>query len=236
MIEADYVAALRHVKRNGWTVGPQTIINGAGCPLLPEVPGMSDVFGIGGIAQAAGSVASASIQASAQKDATDKASQAANKALDLAQGRYDTTRGDLSPFRTLGGDAASSLDSPTGIGTFGDTQDAGKFGSLLYNAGQALPGINSSDAIPSMTQAQLEQTPGYQFTLQQGLQATQSSAAARGLGVSGAALKGAATYATGLADNTYKDQFGIAQQQFADTVNQQQQLFGATADGIERLL
>jgi hypothetical protein len=61
-----------------------------------------------------------------------------------------------------------------------------------------------------MDQASLEKTPGYQFTLNQGLKATQSGAAARGLGVSGAALKGASNYATGLADNTYKTQFDIA--------------------------
>ncbi len=57
---------------------------------------------------------------------------------------------------------------------------------------------------PMSEQQFLEQTPGYQFALSQGLKSVQSSAAARGLGVSGAALKGAAAYATGLADNTYQ--------------------------------
>jgi hypothetical protein len=61
-----------------------------------------------------------------------------------------------------------------------------------------------------MDQHALEQTPGYQFNLTQGLKATQSAAAARGLGVSGAALKGASTYATGLADSTYQNQFNNA--------------------------
>ena len=70
-----------------------------------------------------------------------------------------------------------------------------------------------------MTQAQLEQTPGYQFTKQQGLQAVQNSAAARGLGISGASMRGAADYATGLANRTYKDQFNLQQQRFADVVN-----------------
>lgn len=49
--------------------------------------------------------------------------------------------------------------------------------------------------------------PGYQFTLNQGLKATQNSAAARGLGSSGAALKGAASYATGLAQSNYNNYF-----------------------------
>jgi hypothetical protein len=61
-----------------------------------------------------------------------------------------------------------------------------------------------------MDQATLEQTPGYQFNLSQGLKSVQNSAAARGLGVSGAAMKGAAGYATGLADQTYQNQFNNA--------------------------
>ena len=60
---------------------------------------------------------------------------------------------------------------------------------------------------PGQVQAQLEGLPGYQFAKTQGLKSVQNSAAARGLGVSGAALKGAASYATGLADQTYGEQF-----------------------------
>lgn len=60
---------------------------------------------------------------------------------------------------------------------------------------------------PEQVQAALEALPGYQFTRNQGLQAVQNSAAARGLGVSGASMRGAADYATGLADQTYGNQF-----------------------------
>lgn len=52
----------------------------------------------------------------------------------------------------------------------------------------------------TLDQKTLETLPGYQFTKDQGLKAVQNSAAARGLGVSGAALKGAATFATKTAD------------------------------------
>ena len=69
------------------------------------------------------------------------------------------------------------------------------------------------------TMAQLKATPGYQFTLGQGLQSTQNAAAARGLGISGAALKGAANYATGLAQNTYAQDAGIYGQQQAQIGN-----------------
>jgi hypothetical protein len=62
----------------------------------------------------------------------------------------------------------------------------------------------------TMDQATLEQTPGYQFQLNQGLQAVQNSYAAKGLGSSGAALRGAADYASGLASSNYQQQFNNA--------------------------
>ncbi len=79
-----------------------------------------------------------------------------------------------------------------------------------YNAyGQgALTGLNRFlSGNPADVQRQLESTPGYQFDLSQGLKSVQNSAAARGLGVSGAALKGASRFATGLADTTFGNQF-----------------------------
>jgi len=69
------------------------------------------------------------------------------------------------------------------------------------------------------TLAQLEATPGYQFILDQGLKSTQNAVAARGLGVSGAAMKGAANYATGLAQNTYQNIFNQQQQKFQNLLN-----------------
>lgn len=72
----------------------------------------------------------------------------------------------------------------------------------------ALPALsNLATGNPAQVRSQLEQLPGYQFALYQGLKGTQSGYAARGLGSSGAALKGAAQYATGLADQTYGEQF-----------------------------
>ena len=70
-----------------------------------------------------------------------------------------------------------------------------------------------------MTQANLEATPGYQFDLSQGIKSTNNALGARGLLNSGAALKGAATYATGLADNTYQNQFNIDQTQKTNAYN-----------------
>ena len=82
-------------------------------------------------------------------------------------------------------------------------------------------GFNFND-----TQAQLEATPGYQFTLSQGLESTQNGAAARGLGVSGASQKAAAAYATGLASNTYQQQFGNALSTYQTNFNANTTLAG----------
>ena len=49
--------------------------------------------------------------------------------------------------------------------------------------------------------------PGYQFTLQQGQNAVNNSAAAKGGLLSGAAAKGIASYTTGLANQTYNSAF-----------------------------
>ncbi len=108
--------------------------------------------------------------------------QAAQTAANTSLSMYNTTRSDLAPFRQIGQGASDQLTSR----------------------------LSDLTSPITMDQATLEKTPGYQFNLTQGLKSVQNSAAARGLGTSGAALKGAATYATGLADSTYQNQFNNA--------------------------
>lgn len=171
---------------------------------------MSDTLGIGGIAQAAGNVASAAIQANAISSAADKQAATAKYAQDLIQGRYDTTRDDFSTYRDLGNVGANRL--LAGLDEF-----------AAPNSPWAMPLQQNLPTVPqAMTIDNLRSTPGYQFTLDQGLKSTQNSAAARGLGVSGAALKGAAAYATGLSDQTYNQRFQQQQALF----NNQQNVFG----------
>jgi len=134
-----------------------------------------------------------------------KSSGAAKSAAALQQQMYLMTRGDLGPFRAAG---ESVLDPLTALARSGPT---GGGPDYVTQAAGERPG--------QMTQAELEKTPGYQFTLSQGLKSVQSAAAARGLGVSGASLKGAADYATGLSDKTYLDQFNVQQQRFQDLIN-----------------
>jgi hypothetical protein len=134
----------------------------------------------------------------------DKAAkaQAAAAAAQLAESRrqYDQNRADLAPYRDIGTSAGNMLTAQ-------------------------LPDLT---APWQPTQANLEATPGYQFTRDQGLKATQNSAAARGLGLSGAAMKGAANYATGLADNTWQNVFNADQAQKGNAYNK---LLGTTSLG-----
>ena len=75
---------------------------------------------------------------------------------------------------------------------------------------QSLLGLTPSGApaAPGAQQAALAQTPGYQFALQQGLQSTQASANAMGLGLSGNTLTALDEYSTGLANQTYQQTVG----------------------------
>jgi hypothetical protein len=84
------------------------------------------------------------------------------------------------------------------------------YSTMGQTAGNELTAELQSGALgqPAPTDlSQIANMPGYQFTLQQGLLSTQNAAAARGLGVSGAALMGAANYATGAAQSNYQNYF-----------------------------
>jgi hypothetical protein len=148
---------------------------------------------------------SAVLGAGASLYGSSKASSSADKAAALNQQQYQQTRADLQPYFGPGTTAVGNALSLAQSGPTGGGPD------YVAQAAAHIPG--------QMTQAQLEQTPGYQFTLNQGLKSVQSAAAARGLGVSGASMKGAAEYATGLANKTYLDQFNVQQQRFGDYLN-----------------
>ena len=109
---------------------------------------------------------------------------AANNAITAQQGFYNQDQTQLQPFITGGQGAYSTLNNLLGIGG---------------------NGISSSGGTSADIQNTLNNLPGYQFTLNQGLKATQGGYAAQGLADSGAALKGAATYATGLAQSNYNN-------------------------------
>lgn len=113
--------------------------------------------------------------------AADTQSKAAQQAAAIQQQQYQQTREDLSPYRDIGGVAAKDL--------------TGKLSDLTTPI--------SID--PNM----LENSDYYKFAMTQGQKAVTNAAAARGLAKSGAALKGAAAFAKGLATDTYKTAFDM---------------------------
>lgn len=125
--------------------------------------------------------------------ASQNQSNAANNASNTQLQMFQQTQQNLSPFIQAGQGANAALAAGTGLNT------ANPLSSPLLQAPTA-----------NLSEAALEQTPGYQFNLYQGLKGLQNSYAAQGLGSSGAAVKGAEQYATGLADSTYQNQYNNA--------------------------
>ena len=82
------------------------------------------------------------------------------------------------------------------------------------DAGPGALGQMQTMANQPFTMSNLTQDPGYQFRLQQGQQALDRAAASKGLGLSGAALKGAMDYNQGMASQEYGAAYGRNQNQF----------------------
>lgn len=191
---------------------PATAILGAGA-----IGGISSL--IGGANSASAATQAAKIQAQAATQASQLQYQAEQQALGFQQQQYQTTQQNLAPYMAAGGAGLSDLLASTG-----------SLAGQVQGAVQPITPITSAlTGPPPNNMALLAQTPGYQFTLQQGLQATQNSYAAQGLGTSGAALKGAANYSEGLASTTYEQQYqnwlnqNLLQTQTLQAQNQQQQ-------------
>lgn len=138
----------------------------------------------------AGVVGAASTAYAANK-AADAQTQAADKATQTQLGMYNQTRSDLAPYRQMGQDA---------------------YGILQPKLKELTDGV-------SINPNDLENSDYYRFTSTQGQKAVTNAAAARGLASSGAALKGAASFAEGLATNTYKDAFNMAVTNQTNTYN-----------------
>lgn len=152
------------------------------------------VIGAGALAATA-SVAGSAISSSAAKSAASTQAAAANNAAQLQMNEFNQTQANVAPFTALGTSATGTLGYELGLPGYA-------------NPGGTAPGSAGSLTAPfTPTMASLAATPGYQFVLGQGLQATQNSYAAQGLGTSGSAQKGAANYAESLAGNTYQQQF-----------------------------
>lgn len=122
--------------------------------------------------------------------AADAQTNAANASIANQRQMYDENKNLLMPFITAG---QSQIPGLTKWNNYAD--ESSPLNALMK---LVMPGADMS--------AVLEQTPGYAFNQSQGLRAANNALAARGLGGSGgAAAKGAATFASGLAGNTWQN-------------------------------
>ena len=112
-----------------------------------------------------------------QGQATKGAQSSANNAQAAAEAQ---ARGDLDPYNTQGALA---------------TTDASN-----------LLGLNGPDAATA-AMGNFQTSPGYQFSLDQGLRAVDAGAAANGMLRSGATLKAEQTFGTGLADQEFQQYY-----------------------------
>lgn len=159
------------------------------------------------------------VGAAASSSAASKQANAAENAADMTMQQYQQTRSDLSPFMGLGTQAINPLWAAMGY-----TQDAS--GNMVKDPNAALNQKFQFNA------ESLANTPGYQFAMQQGLKGVQNQMANRGLGLSGAQLKGAEGFATGLANQTYGDQYNRA----LSTFNTNYQVAANNVNNLQNLV
>jgi hypothetical protein len=155
-------------------------------------------------AVAGAGLAGAAISSSAAKSAANTQADAANRASDLQMQQFQQMQQNLAPYMQLGSSTIPMLQQMLG----GDRLNT----PFSFNP----------------TMQQLEQTPGYQFTLQQGNKALDNAMAAKGLSLSGAQMKGLDAYNTGLASQTFQQQYQNALQNFNTN-------YGQAADQYNRL-
>ncbi len=159
--------------------------------------------GISGI----GSIFGAGKSANAATQAAQIQANAAEQASALQYAMYNQTAARLEPWTVAGQSALTPLQNLTG---------AYAGANPMESALGAIPGTWGMQTEFNPTMSALQQTPGYQFTLQQGEQATTNQYAAQGLGgsitgrtasPSGPLGAGLTQYASGLASQTFNQQY-----------------------------
>ena len=154
-----------------------------------------------GLAGLVGGVTSAVVGSNAAQTASQEQATAAQNALNFEQQIYGNEQGYQSPYITAGQTSLGTLMQNLGSGT--------------YNVGAA-----PSFTAPTLTQAQ--QTPGYQFTQQQGSKGILEGAAAAGGAISGGTLKSLDQYNQNLANTTYQNVYNQSLSTYGANLSQYQ--------------
>lgn len=136
---------------------------------------------------------------------TQRVDTGASNANDILKGLLAQNTANYQPYAAAGSTAAGNLNSLTGPVTGAD-----RLKNLLDNP------------------ASLENTPGYQFQLQQGLQGVSQQGAAHGALQSGGMLKALTQYGQGLAGTTYQSAVQNALSSDRLELDKRNQQFGQT--------
>lgn len=192
---------------------------------------LCDVFGVGagvgGVAQAAGQIGAAGIQAGAtisaantQADAaryaSDQSLNAATQANNLQRDQFTQQQQNLAPWLDTGKSALSGLATGLQTGQYDATGISGFYGANQNS------GVNTQMAAPAgfkFDASNLENDPGYQFQLQQGMKALENQQSAIGVsgGAAGQALERYAQDYAGTSYNTaYQRALGTYQTNFGN--------------------
>lgn len=142
---------------------------------------------------AAGAIGGSLIQSNSASNAADKVSQSEANSLAFQEQEFNTEQANEAPWLAAGKTALGQLSAGTAPG--------GQFEST-YSPFTAPTGVDESN------------DPGYAFRLQQGQQALERSAAARGTGTGGAALKAAEQYGQDYSSNEYSNVYNRAIQSY----------------------
>lgn len=157
------------------------------------IGGIGSLFG--GIFGASAASKAAAQQLAAQKQAVGELQGSEAQALNYQGRATDTSLARLQPYLSAG------------------TAAEGNLADLTATPGQGLL-TPWTQQFSAPTAEQAAATPGYQFQLQQGENAVQNSAAARGGLLSGGTLADMNNYAQGTASTNYQNQFNNAQAQY----------------------
>ena len=150
---------------------------------------------------AAGNAAKA--QEQSQKQAQANSQQNQQQAIGAQQQATGFQQASQSPYTQAGAGAVTQLSNLLGS-----------------------PGGGWNQSFQAPTAAQAAATPGYQFQLQQGQQALQNSAAARGGLLSGGTAKALDQYSQGLASTDYQQTYNNAFQNYQQQYQQYQNQVG----------
>lgn len=163
----------------------------------------------------AGTVGSAVIGASSAKKASKAQTKAADQANETQRYIYDRSVELSEPYRQAGMNALAALHGAAGMrapASFGDDGQLLRLGGNAQDGWKIMGGgtvrrefddIADARAFMDDRAVKFEADPGYQFRQDEGNKAIERAAAARGLRMSGGAMKDMARFNQGLASQEY---------------------------------